>query len=329
MKRNVTRSALIAAVVLVLATGAASATSDAAAVGVLGTGIGASGIPMQWVPHGTFTLGEELGTAGSGNVSNLTDVTLTQGFWMGRYPVTRQQWVAVMTGNPNGIDVPHLSWSDAAPNAQESAAAGGFNIDRRPVTHVSWYDAIVFANRLSIMRGLAPAYEIECGDNGELTSNTDRWGNVPATKTRYGRWNNVQIVPGSDGYRLPTEAQWEFAAKGGVTGETFTFSGSDNPASVAWIWENSASSPRMVGLLAANGLGLHDMSGNVWEWVQDWHGTYPGTPQVDWTGAASGFFRVFRGGGWGSSTGDARSVERFWDFPNYRFYGVGFRLVRP
>ncbi|MCL2411130.1 MAG: formylglycine-generating enzyme family protein, partial [Treponema sp.] len=287
-----------------------------------------SGLEMVWVGAGTFELGRELGTAGSGDTTPVSTVTLTQGFYMGKFQVTREQWTTVMTENDNNITVPHPSWSSALANTQESAA--GFLINRRPATHVNWYEVIVFANRLSELSGLTPAYEMQTEANSNVWStNPATWGAVPTSSNT--RWNNVRVVTGSTGYRLPTEAQWEFAAKGGNTADRYTFSGSNTADDVAWHWNNSGSSPRMVGLLAANGLGIHDMSGNVWELVWDWNGGRPpaGTEVDDPTGAPSGTFRVSRGGSWNNSAVFTRSVHRGNTDPNNRGNNIGFRLVRP
>ncbi|MCL2373691.1 MAG: formylglycine-generating enzyme family protein [Treponema sp.] len=327
MKINAIRNALIAAAVLVLAFAAACGdTPGTPNVFAPEPEV----IPMEPVAPGSFTLGQNLGTGGGTDITQLTPVTLTQGFYMSRYPITREQWITVMAGNPNDIPVPHLDWSDAPANQQEDDA--GFDIDHRPVTHVSWYDAIVFANRLSIMRGLTPAYELpdDWPTYTSWSSDPDTWGDVPTISNV--RWNNVQIADSSDGYRPPTEAQWEFAAKGGNTVGEFTFSGNDNHALVAWTLGNSGGSPRMVGLLDANGLGIYDMSGNVWEWMQNWWagGLHPaGGPQYDPPGAVSGSLRVVRGGCWDAGPNSARSVVRGGLDPSSRWNEHGFRLARP
>ncbi|MCL2411288.1 MAG: SUMF1/EgtB/PvdO family nonheme iron enzyme [Treponema sp.] len=284
-------------------------------------------IAMVRVEGGTFELGRELGTGGSGDITPVSTVTLTQGFYMGRFPITREQWTTVMTGNDNGITVPHPSWSSVAANTEESAA--GFNINRRPATHVNWYDVIVFANRLSELSGLTPAYEMPntWPNPTSWSTNPNTWGAVPTNSNE--RWNNVRVITGSTGYRLPTEAQWEFAAKGGNTADRYTFSGSNNAGAVAWHTGNSGSSPRMVGLLAANGLGIHDMSGNVLEWVWDWSWNYTSDPKTDPTGASSGANRIIRGGSWDFNAVGTRSVVRFNNWPNFRWYDIGFRLARP
>jgi len=283
-------------------------------------------VEMVRVQGGSFYRGRELGTA---SVLDTTPVFLIaiSAFYLGRYQVTREQWTAVMTENLNGISATNPLWSTAAANAEETAA--GFYMNRRPVTHVNWYDAIVFSNRLSIQRGLIPAYELPNQWPGATSWSNDpnTWGTVPTNSDA--RWDNVRIVPGSTGYRLPTEAQWEFAAKGGNAPGAYTFAGSNTATAVGWVFLNSGNSPRMVGLLPANSLELRDMAGNVREWVWDWFGLYTNTLLPDPEGASTGSGRVLRGASWLDLISSARSVFRFNDYPSDRSSSFGFRVSRP
>jgi len=145
--------------------------------------------------------------------------------------------------------------------------------------------------------------------------------------------NSVIIVYGSTGYRLPTEAQWEYAAKGGNGSPgNYTYSGSNILDDVAWYKDNSGDETHEVGKKAPNGLGLYDMSGNVWEWCWDLYTDYhwpSGYPQIDPEGPSSSTSRMVRGGSWGDSAGFACSVYRSICDPIYGDSYSGFRLVRP
>jgi formylglycine-generating enzyme required for sulfatase activity len=170
---------------------------------------------------------------------------------------------------------------------------------------------------------LTPAYRISG------STNPADWGDVP-TSSSNSTWNAAEIVSGSTGYRLPTEAQWEYAAKGGNgTPGNYTYAGSDDPDVVAWYGSNSGGKTHEVGKKAPNGLGLYDMSGNIWEWCWDWYGGYSSGAQTDPTGAVSGTGRVIRGGDWNASAVDVRSVYRYGNNPGYRLDNIGFRLVCP
>ena len=249
-------------------------------------------------------------------------VTISSGFWMGVYPVTQEEWERVTGSNPS-----YFSDSPAAGETQ----------GRRPVDNVSWYDALVFANRLSILEGLSPAYSIE----GK--TNPDDWGDAPEVDEyddEYGdeddyhsAWDAVEIEEGSTGWRLPTEAQWEYAARAGAT-TAFSNGASDwkNEASVegiGWFKFNSGKMTHEVGLKQPNAWGLYDIHGNVWEWCWDRHDDYPAQAQADPAGASSGSHRVNRGGGWLVSALLARSAARIYDNPFDRDNALGFRLVRP
>jgi len=130
-------------------------------------------------------------------------------------------------------------------------------------------------------------------------------------------------------YRLPTEAEWEYAAGGGNKGYGFTYSGSNNIDKVAWYTVNNNRGPEPVGTKDANELGIYDMSGNVWEWCNDWYGDYPNTPQTDPQGPMNGEYLVIRGGCFNSYEEWCRVTMRMRSYPNSYSHNVGFRLVLP
>jgi formylglycine-generating enzyme required for sulfatase activity len=175
--------------------------------------------------------------------------------------------------------------------------------DALPVTGVSWFDAVEYCNQRSVMEGLAPAY---VRGEAAITCDFD-----------------------APGYRLPTEAEWEYAARGGNRDPAgYEYSGSGNPGDVAWYGDNSGGGPHQAGTKQPNGLGLYDMSGNVYEWCQDWYGEYPGDPQTDPHGPSAGAGRVLRGGSWYGSARVVRLAYRGSTTPSGRDNNIGFRLVR-
>jgi formylglycine-generating enzyme required for sulfatase activity len=132
----------------------------------------------------------------------------------------------------------------------------------------------------------------------------------------------------ADGYRLPTEAEWEYAAKGGMRSNGYTYAGSNDLNTVAWYTGNSGGVTHAVETKAPNELGLYDMAGNIWEWCQDWYGIYRVEAQENPTGASSGASRVGRGGSWDSDDQLCRSTYRNYDSSDSRDINIGFRLVR-
>jgi formylglycine-generating enzyme required for sulfatase activity len=128
-------------------------------------------------------------------------------------------------------------------------------------------------------------------------------------------------------WRLPTEAQWEFAARGGNKSNGYTYSGSDDLDEVAWYADNAGGKTQTVGRKKANELGIFDMSGNVWEWCKDWYGDYSNAAQTNPKGATSGTGRVLRGGSWIRSAADCRVANRDDDDPSHRIGIYGFRVV--
>ena len=127
-------------------------------------------------------------------------------------------------------------------------------------------------------------------------------------------------------FRLPTEAEWEYAARGGNQSKGYVYSGGNNYGSVAWYADNSGDRTHPVGQKSPNELGLFDMSGNVMEWCQDWYGDYSGGSQTNPSGPSTGSEDVFRGGGWYGDKG-CRVSDRFSNSPGTRFYNIGFRLA--
>ena len=232
--------------------------------------------------------------------------------------MTQEEFVSVMTGNTNGIN--------ANPSNFTVNPAAGEVQERRPVERVSWYDAIVYCNLLSIKEGLTPCYTIK------ISTDPAAWGTSPTSTDAedYDEWKSVICNFDANGYRLPTEAEWEYAARGGRTGISDgswdnIYSGSNTIDDVAWYDQNSDRKTHEVGKKQANALGLYDMSGNVYEWCWDWYGNdYPGGTE-DPAGPVTGRYRVARGSCWfsagsvsGRGTGDPYGRS------NYR----GIRLVR-
>lgn len=199
-----------------------------------------------------------------------------------------------------------------------------------PAYYVNWYDAIVYCNLRSKAELLTPVYKI--GDETNPTkwpaiegNATDKWCGPTEVNTD---WNAITFDETANGYRLPTEAEWEYLARGG-NADSWTYSGSENIDDVAWYSGNSNSKTHEVKGKTANGLGLYDLSGNVWEWCYDWFGDIDGNTAATGT-ASAGLYRVKRGGSHNNDSGGCTVSTRGNWYPHDRDgnYDLGFRVVR-
>jgi len=179
-----------------------------------------------------------------------------------------------------------------------------FKGDNRPVENVSWYDAVEFCNKMSELEGLEQCYS--------------GWG------------DNIKCDFTKNGYRLPTEAEWEYAARGGNKSRGYKYAVSSNLAEVAWYDDNSGNTTHPVGQKQPNELGIYDMSGNVWEWCWDWYdgNYYKNSPRNNPQGPKSGNSSVLRGSSWSSNVNSCRVASRTWNSRYYSFSRGGFRFSR-
>ena len=213
----------------------------------------ATSLEFCYVPAGTFRMGKS---------GSFYRVSISKSFYLGKYPVTQEQWETVMGNNPSS-----------------------FIGSRHPVENVSWEDCQQFIDKL----------------NGQI---------------------------GRERYRLPTEAEWEYACR---AGSITTYSFGDDTRKLrehGWYHANSGDKSHAVGQKLPNAWGLHDMNGGVWEWCSDWYAPYPRWKAIDPQGPGSGSDRVLRGGSWFDGPKRCRSSFRSYFSPDFRCNFFGFRLTR-
>ncbi len=252
------------------------------------------------IPAGEYMMGSPVDEMCRVDNETLHEVILTNDFFMKKCEVTQAEWQSVFGNNPSY-----------------------FPGNNRPVERITWYDAVIYCNRISQNESLTPCYY----EDAEFTTVFD--GIPPVTE------GTVYWKTDAGGYRLPTESEWEYACRAGTT--TAYNNGLDNLSCyeydanlspLAWYTINSDDQTHDVMQKQENNWLLHDMHGNIWEWVWDWLDSYPPGPVVDPAGPESGMDKIYRGGCWFDVPMICRSAFRNSISPQYSDHTIGFRTVR-
>jgi len=291
------------------------------------------------IQSGTFKMGSAVGDS---DMRPIHDVVIAA-FHMARYPTTVQEFGRFVedTGYRTIAEIESGSYVWDGDRWNRHAASCWHNplFDQsldHPVTCVSWYDAVSFCNWLSLQEGLSPCYSIDA-------SRTDSNNHYPEHDAKW----TVECNFSANGFRLPTEAEWEFAARGGTKTRGFRYAGSNDPTEVAWFIDLRAAAgtlvrtqdygrlfntgtPMPVGRKRPNEVGLYDLSGNVREWCWDWYAEdyYRHSPREDPQGPPSGSFRTNRGGSWQANVlNHLETTYRNYGGPGSVFTNFGFRVA--
>lgn len=225
-------------------------------------------------------------------------------FLIGKYEITQNQWIAVMGDNPS---------------LNKNAA------NNHPVEYVDWMSSIIFCNEATLADATI--------SNDQLVYFKDAAFSIPYTKADYkGNGDSdigtVYIDYSKTGYRLPTEAEWEFAARGGLSDQMTVYAGNNNIEQVGIYTKNSGWDTYPVGSKYPNEVGAYDMTGNVWEFTNDWYGPYPTVLTVNPKGPAAGTHKVVRGGAYDFTERMCRVASRYMALANDKDSDIGFRVAR-
>ena len=265
---------------------------------------------MVAIPGGTFEMGDHAGV-GSSDERPIHSVTL-DAFFMDKYEVSNTKFADFLNNSAvtvSGSDVYQVGGAGQricqlqnGLNYNGSTFGIDAGKDHHPAVAMTWYGAALYCNYLSTANGRTPCYD-------ETTFDCDFT---------------------ADGFRLPTEAEWEYASRGGEHNPYYQYPwGSNSITSSDANYDYNIGTTVDVGSYAANGYGLYDMAGNVWEWCNDWYdgSYYSNSPATNPTGPASGSYRVIRGGGWSNSAVSLRCANRIYDYPTNNSSALGFRVL--